>query len=76
MKLLQKFSDFNGAEVSFPATMQGEGLSIYYRHKLRRLDPSIRSVSRVTAALANFSSVFQLFFFPVVCSGMISLGQL
>jgi len=31
-----------------------------------------RSVSRVTAARANASSVFQLFSFPLVCSGMIS----
>ena len=34
----------------------------------------IRSVSRVTAARANASSVFQLFSFLVVCSGMISKG--
>jgi len=34
----------------------------------------IRSVSRVTTVLANVSSVFQLFSFPVVCSGMISKG--
>ena len=32
----------------------------------------ILSVSTVTAALANVSSVFQLFSFPVVCSGVIS----
>ena len=35
------------------------------------LDPLIRSASRVTAARANASSVFQLFSFLVVCSGMI-----
>jgi hypothetical protein len=34
----------------------------------------IRSVTRVTNALANVSSVFQLFFFRVVCSDMISKG--
>jgi len=34
----------------------------------------IRSVSRVTTALANVSSVFQLFSFLVVCSDMISKG--
>ena len=34
----------------------------------------IRSVSRVTTVLANVSSVFQLFSFLVVCSGMISKG--
>ena len=33
-----------------------------------------RSVSRVTTALANVSSVFQLFSFLVVCSDMISKG--
>ena len=34
----------------------------------------IRSVSKVTTVLANVSSVFQLFSFLVVCSGMISAG--
>jgi len=34
----------------------------------------IRSVSRVATVLANVSSVFQLFSFLVVCSGMISTG--
>jgi len=34
----------------------------------------IRSVSRVTTVLANVSSVFQLFSFLVVCSGMIATG--
>src|SRR5215470_10862647 len=38
------------------------------------MDPLIRSISRVTNALANVSSVFQLFFFLVVCSDMISKG--
>jgi hypothetical protein len=32
----------------------------------------IRSVSTATAALSNVSSVFQLFSFLAVCSGMIS----
>ena len=44
----------------------------HYHHKHQGLDHSIRSVSRVTAALANVSLVFQLFSFPVVFSGMIS----
>ena len=35
----------------------------------------IRSVSRFTTALANVSSVFQLFSFLVVCSDMISTGS-
>ena len=43
-------------------------------HKHQGLDPLFRSVSRVTAARANASSVFQLFSFLVVCSGMISKG--
>jgi hypothetical protein len=43
-------------------------------HKHQGLDPLIRSVSRVTTALANASSVFQLFSFPAVCSVMISRG--
>jgi hypothetical protein len=38
------------------------------------LDPLIRSASRVTTALANVSSVFQLFSFLVVCRDMISKG--
>jgi hypothetical protein len=33
----------------------------------------IRSFSRITTVLANVSSVFQMFSFPVVCSEMISL---
>jgi len=45
-----------------------------HHHKHHGLDPLIRSVSRVTAARANASSVFQLFSFLVVCSGMISNG--
>jgi hypothetical protein len=43
-------------------------------HHHQGLDPLIRSVSRVTTALANVSSVFQLFFFLVVCSDIISKG--
>jgi hypothetical protein len=46
----------------------------YHHHKHQGLDPLIRSVSRVTTALANVSSVFQLFSFFVVCSDMISKG--
>ena len=46
----------------------------HHHHKHGGLDPLIRSVSRVTAARANASSVFQLFSFLVVCSGMISKG--
>jgi len=46
---------------------------ILHHHKHQGLDPLIRSVSIVTAARANASSVLQLFFL-VVCSGMISKG--
>jgi hypothetical protein len=50
--------------------------TIYHHHHHHQthqgLDPLIRSVSRVIIVLANVSSVFQLFFFVVVCSNMIS----
>jgi len=46
----------------------------HHYHKHQGLDSLIPSVSRVTTALANASSVFQLFFFLVVCSDMISKG--
>ena len=46
----------------------------HHHHKHQGLEPLIRSVSRVTTALANVSSVFQLFSFLVVCSNMISKG--
>jgi hypothetical protein len=46
--------------------------SHHYIHQ--GLDSLIRSVSRVTSAFANVSSVFQLFFFLVVCGDMISKG--
>ena len=48
--------------------------SHHHHHHHQGLDPLIRSVSRVTAARANASSVFQLFSFLVVCSGMILKG--
>jgi len=58
--------------------MYGSVKKTYYRnhhhhhhHKHQGLDPLIHSVSTVTAAHANVSSVFQLFSFLVVCSGMI-----
>jgi hypothetical protein len=43
----------------------------HHHHKHQGLDHLIRSVSRVTTAPANISSVFQLLNFLVVCSGMI-----
>ena len=46
----------------------------HHHHKHQELDPLIRSVSRVTAALSNVSSVFLLSFFRVACSGMIASG--
>jgi len=46
----------------------------HHHHKHQGLDLLIRSVSTVTAARANASSVLQLFSFLVVCDGMISKG--
>ena len=46
----------------------------HHHHHHQGLDPLMSSVSRVTAARANASSVFQLFSFLVVCNGMISKG--
>jgi len=46
----------------------------HHHHKHQGLAPLIRSVSTVTAARANASSVFQLFSFLWVYSGMISKG--
>ena len=46
----------------------------YHYHKHQDLDPSIRSVSKITTALSSVSSVFQLFSFLMVCSSMISKG--
>jgi len=47
---------------------------LHHHHKHQGVDPLIRSVSRVTTARANASSVFQSFSFLVVCGGMISKG--
>ena len=46
----------------------------HHHHKHQGLDLLIRSVSKVTPALYNVSSVFHLFSFLVVCSSMISKG--
>jgi len=46
----------------------------HHHHKHKELDLLMRSVSRITAARANASSVFQLFSVLVVCSGMVSNG--
>jgi len=54
-------------------TNKMDNFFLHHHYKHQGLDPSIRSVSRVTAANANASSVFQLFSFLEVCSGMISL---
>jgi len=48
--------------------------SYHHHHKHQGSDSLIRSVSRVRAARANASSVFQLFSFLVVCTGVISKG--
>jgi len=46
----------------------------HHHHKHQGLDHLARSVSRVTAALSNVSSVSRLFSFLVNCSGMILKG--
>jgi hypothetical protein len=46
----------------------------HHHHKHQGFGPSIRSVSRVTAARASASLVFQLFSFLAVCGRMISKG--
>ena len=46
----------------------------HHHHKRQGLDPLIRSVSKVTTILSNVSSVFQLFYFLVVSSSIISKG--
>jgi hypothetical protein len=48
--------------------------NIVHHRKHPGLGHLARCVSRVTTALANVSSVFQLFFFLVVCSDMTSKG--
>jgi len=46
----------------------------HHHHNHQGLDPLIPSVSKVITALANVSSVFQLFSFLVIYSDMISKG--
>jgi len=46
----------------------------HHHHKHQGLDPLIRSVSRVIAALANVFWVVQLIFFLAVCSCRILEG--
>ena len=60
--------------VCFQCTTSIPHSQTHHHHKHQRLDPLIRSVSRVTTALANVFSVFQLISFLVVCSDMISKG--
>jgi hypothetical protein len=48
--------------------------NFHHHHKHQGLGHLARSISRVTAALASVSSVFQLFSFLVDCSGMILKG--
>ena len=50
------------------------GVIYHHHHKHQGLGHLARSVSRVTAALANVSSVSRLFSFLVDCSGMILKG--
>jgi hypothetical protein len=49
-------------------------ISVENHHTHQGLDSLICSISRVTTVLTNVSSDFQLFFFLVVCSDMISKG--
>jgi len=49
-------------------------LEKYHHNKHQGMDPLIHSISKVTTALSNVSSVFQLFYFLMVCSSMISKG--
>jgi len=57
-----------------PGRVKTTSLLCNFQHKLQGLDPLIRSVSKVTTALSNVSSVFQMFSFFVVCSSTISKG--
>jgi len=63
-------------QISVPsATLYWNSVKFYHHHRKHQgLDHLIRSVSKVTAALSNVSSVFQLLSFLVVCSGMIWKG--
>jgi hypothetical protein len=63
--------------IAYRSTLDGScNLTLHHHHyhKHQGLDPLIRSVSRVTNPLASVFSVFQLFFFLVVCSDMILKG--
>jgi len=61
-------------ELTFCLHLYGTFHHHLHHHKHQGLDALIRSVSRVTTALAHVSLVFQLFFFLVVCSDMTSQG--
>ena len=65
----------NGEDYGMPSLISNElNDEMSHHHKHQGLDLLIRSVSKVTTALSNVSSVFQLFSFLVVCSSMISKG--
>jgi len=69
----RKFSEvvYVGLEMTdFPTAIRHH----HHHHKHQGLDPLIRSVSKVTTALSNVSSVFQLFSSLMVCSSVISKG--
>ena len=72
-KLVPNIRQGHPQQMSFDITYQ-RFLCVHHHHKHQGLDPLNRSVSRVTTARANASSVFQLFSFLVLCSGMISNG--
>ena len=74
--LLRKERSKRGS--AFTRHQRNADLNIIYNHqhhhKHQGLDPLIRSVSKVTTALSNVCSVFQLFSFLVVCCSTISKG--
>ena len=60
--------------IQIASQLHKKSLKYHHHHKQKGLDPLICSVSTVTAARANASSVFQLFSFLAVCSGTIAKG--
>ena len=72
------FSSYKGTDKSLarPGRKQATATEHFHHrhHKRQGLGHLVRSVSRVTAALANVSSVSRLFSFLVDCSGMILKG--
>jgi len=72
MDLLIKRPTFMGSLRARTRHIFSSILFYHHHHKHQGLGPLIRSISRVTAARANASSVFQLFYFLVVYSVVFS----